>query len=82
MSVRIHIPCILCDRIFPLARAKQEIVMSTGVCIHCYQEGVNMKTTEWCLGKKSMYDSDSLECKSLCPDRSVCKLIIQGRWKP
>jgi len=77
MRAIIRIPCVVCSRLFTTRQVKRSINAATGVCFDCYAQGV--RTKSWCIGDKSEYDSESAECSMLCPDKAVCRLLIQGR---
>lgn len=77
------IPCIICNRVFPNHDVGVELLISTGVCLNCYGRGTRAPVSRWCFGKTSEYDPESVECSGLCPDKKICKMVVEGEiiWK-
>ena len=71
--------CIICSEKFRLDQIGVSFFISTGVCLVCYRVGKLMSAEEWCFGKKEIYEPESQECRLLCPDRKICRLVVQGK---
>ena len=48
---------------------------STGICKACYEEA--KEDSSVCFGKSEAYNSKTVLCRSICPDRKVCRLFIR-----
>ena len=73
-----QLPCVICNVYYPMTVIGTEFFISTGVCLRCYAMGVDLPSEIWCFGKPKMYVPASDACKRLCPDRVVCRRVVQG----
>ena len=82
--------CLLCKERYSQEDIKQGLYqISTFICSTCYRRRQRMPYEKSCFGKPSIifngkyihygYSEEQPECKSLCPDRIVCRRIAQGQ---
>lgn len=60
--------CSGCLSGFSFEDLESGLLWETGMCVRCYQRMAESKTG--CFGRS--YDSQRVECKTLCPDRTAC----------
>lgn len=81
--------CLICTERF----SEEEILsgkyrLETMICSYCYSRLQRKPHHQSCFGKPTTnlpdgkrllgYNAKALECKELCPDREVCRLVILG----
>jgi hypothetical protein len=68
-SLKLLLWCLLCDNKFSLADIEKGTYYGvTGICRDCYRKMT--KNEQSCFGK--LYDTNTLECSTFCPDRGIC----------
>lgn len=86
-SLAIILECVLCGGNFNQADAeKGRYYLATQVCERCYQRGAKESRKVWCFGKKQQrglvgFSTKNVECRTLCPDRVICREFITRRTK-
>jgi len=88
MSTKPILSCLLCKRRYSEEDVRHGLYWpQTYICSRCYgrmqaapyEVSCFGKPTEvdMCTGRKRLgYDSRSLECNRLCPDRDICALVF------
>ena len=71
------IPCVICRVGYSLDSG--DLFLSTGVCRYCYRDGVAAPAHCWCFGKENEYDPADKDCTERCPDRTICKAVVEGK---
>ena len=80
------IECVVCTIRYSLADIESGLYsLHTGVCSRCYAKMQKQPHHVSCFGKPSVanskgkqlgYNPKAIECKQLCPDRSICRSIV------
>lgn len=63
--------------------------LETFTCMECYAHLQGRPHEVSCFGKPTVvsltsdkkklgYDPDAMECKSVCPDRNICRYVVSG----
>jgi hypothetical protein len=69
--------CLLCKEKYDLLDVKKlRYFLDTRICGVCYRQGQKAPITVWCFGKPKAFSLKKVECSKLCPDRRICKLVI------
>jgi hypothetical protein len=83
--------CVRCRQRYSLADTLAgDYRIETMICSPCYQEMQRLPREQSCFGKPGYvrnpynpqriygYRPRAIECRELCPDRIVCKLVVCG----
>ena len=75
----VKIPCAVCSKKFALDQVGRGLFITTGVCAECYYYAQKLPAKIWCFASEEAYDEDSTACRELCPDRKICRKVLQGK---
>lgn len=86
---RAELGCVTCDRRYSWKDIRKGCYFATFVCRECYRRMVSLPYYLSCFGKPTVviphlgqrlpgYDEAAIECKSLCPDREICRGVLEG----
>jgi hypothetical protein len=80
--------CLICGRRCSVEETcRGHYRLETMICVWCYQARQQADFPEDCFGKPTTregakrllgYNPEARECKTLCPDRAVCRLVVCG----
>ncbi len=87
---RSGVECTICAKRFSSADIEAgEYCLETMVCYNCYSMMQQLPHSISCFGKPTFitiggtrrlgYDERSVECQSICPDRTVCARIMRPK---
>lgn len=85
------LPCLLCStRYSELDVTAGDFFVSTMICRSCYEKLQQQPYTVSCFGKPNKvsgqtvtafgFDPKARECKFECPDRSICRALVQVKF--
>jgi len=90
-SSKPQLECLKCTKRYSAKSIQRgEYRLETFLCSNCYAQMQQQPYSACCFGKPSYtvtpenpqrqygYNPKAIECKQLCPDRQVCKLVVQG----